>query len=167
MKTLLNIFCILSVAFVASCDFRSGIARENMEKYESTPTPSISPTPTPVPIDPADIVKVDEYQEGDVLSVNIPDIKTIRNCTKFNRITVNGDANVVTITGVCRRIMINGDRNQITVDAAMELVFNGSENKVKYSRYPNGKHPLVIENRSGNIIEKVPASVTTGQSPNE
>jgi hypothetical protein len=157
----------LSVAFVASCDFRSGIARENMEKYESTPTPQISPTPTPVPIDPVDIVKVDEFQEGDVLSVNVPDIKTIRNCTKFNRVTVNGDANIVTITGVCRQIMINGDRNEITLDAALEFVFNGSENKVKYSRYPNGKHPVVIENRTGNIIEKVSAGATSGQSGNK
>ena len=157
----------MSVAMLASCDLRSGIAKENMEKFNPTPTPPFSPTPTPVPIDPADIVVVDIDQEGDVLSVNGYDQKKTINCTKFNRVRVNGDTNLANIKGVCREIMINGDKNEITVDAAMEFVFNGSENKVKYSRFPNGKQPLVTQNRPGNIIEKVEVGTTSGQSRNK
>ena len=84
----------MSVAMLASCDLRSGIAKENMEKFNPTPTPPFSPTPTPVPIDPADIVVVDIDQEGDVLSVNGYDQKKTINCTKFNRVRVNGDTNL-------------------------------------------------------------------------
>jgi hypothetical protein len=59
--------------------------------------------------------------------------------------------------------MINGDRNKVTADAAMEFVFNGSENVVKYSRFPNGKQPSVIDNRGGNVVEKIPAQGTADQ----
>ena len=65
--------------------------------------------------------------------------------------------------GACRQIMINGDRNKITADAAMEFVLNGSENIVKYSRFPNGKQPTVIDNRGGNVVEKAPAQPTANQ----
>jgi hypothetical protein len=130
-----------------------------MEKYTSTPTPSISPTPTLEPIDPADIVEVDTRQEGPTISINGYGLSKTIACTKFDPVMVNGDENVVTIKGACRQVMINGDRNKIAADAAMEFVINGIENTVSYSRFANGKRPSVIENKTGNTIEKISQAI--------
>lgn len=156
MRIIILIACVLSVATLASCDLRSGIARDNMEKYTSTPTPtpSISPTPTPEPIDPADIVEVNTSLEGATIAINGYDQDKTVECTKFNPVMVNGDINVITIKGACRQVMINGDKNKITANAAMEIVINGTENTVTYSRFANGKRPAVVENKPGNTIEK-------------
>ena len=51
--------------------------------------------------------------------------------------------------------MVNGDSNHITADATMEIVFNGSDNSVTYSRAVNGKRPTVTQSREGNIVEQV------------
>lgn len=103
MSTLFNIFCVLAIAILASCDVRSEIAKKNMEKHISTPTPSVSPTPIGTPIAPADIVDVDVDLEGDLISVNGYNQNKTTACTKFNRIMLNGDANLISIKGVCRQ----------------------------------------------------------------
>jgi hypothetical protein len=161
-KTILYILFILSVVMNVSCDLRSGIAKQNMEKYTSSPTPTISPavTPTPIPIAEEDIVNVDKNQQGEIVFVNGAGKKTTASCTKFNRLMINGDANVVTVKGVCQQIIVNGDKNEITAEASLAFVLNGTENSVKYSRYANGKHPSVVENRSGNIVEKTSATAS-------
>lgn len=157
MKVLLaTLFIFLFV--IAGCDLRSETAKKEMEKFTSSPTPTILKTPTPEPIDPADIVNVDTNIEGDAVSINAFKENKNAACPKFNRLMVNGDDNVVAIKGACRQIMINGDRNKITADAAMEFVFNGSDNTVKYSRFANGKRPSVVENRAGNVVEKISAT---------
>lgn len=139
----------------AACDLRSETAKKEMEKFSSSPTPPILPTPTPEPVNPADNVEVDVNIEGDAISINAFKENKTAACTKFNRLMINGDDNIVAIKGPCRQIMINGDRNKISADAAAEFVFNGSSNVVKYSRIINGKRPTVTENRSGNSVEKV------------
>jgi len=154
MRILLPAFCILLVAFSASCDFRSGIAKDNMDKYTTRPTPAPSP-PVEAPIDAGDIVEVDTKLESDPVSINGRDQTKTGACTKFNRMTVNGSGNTVTIKGPCRQIMVNGDENTVTADAAMEFVLNGTGNTIRYSRYVNGKRPSVRENRAGNVIEKI------------
>lgn len=159
MRVFITISCVLLIAILAACDLRSGIARDNMEKYTSTPTPSISPTPTLEPIDPADIVEVDTSQEGTTISINGYGLSKTTACTKFNPVMLNGDTNVVTIKGTCRQVMVNGDKNRIAADAAMEFVINGSENTVSYSRFANGKRPSVIENKTGNTIEKISQTI--------
>jgi len=156
MKLLLTILIIFSIAIAASCDMRSGTAKEEMEKFSGSPTPTITPTATPTPIDPADIVQADTSVEGDVLSVNGQAQKTTLKCDKFNRVMINSGASTITITGACGQIMVNGNGNQITADAASEFVFNGSDNSLKYARFVNGKQPLVTDNRSANNIEKIP-----------
>ena len=158
MKNLLTIFCILLVATFAACDLRSGIAKQEMEKFNPSPTPSMSPTPTPEPIDPADVVQIDTTQEGPPISIDGFELKRSVNCTKYNRVMINGDESNITIKGVCRQVMINGDKNKITADAAMEYVVNGTENTVNYSKFANGKRPSVIENKPGNTIEKALAT---------
>ena len=163
MKTLIASFLVLCIAILASCDMRSGIAKKEMEKYELAPTPTFAPQPTGTPIDPKDIVRVDVFQEGDTISIDGLKQNKSTACTKYNRVTINGDDSVITVKGACRQIMVNGDRNKITADAAAEFVFNGGENIVKYSRFPNGKQPSVIDNRGGNLVEKVAEQATTDQ----
>ena len=165
MKLLLIVISVSLAAIFAACDVRSDIAKKNMEKYVSTPTPLISPTPAGRPIDPADIVEVDVSQEGRTIFVDGDKQNKSAACTKFDRIMVNGNRSLITIKGACRQIMINGDANTITAAAALEYVFNGSDNTVKYSRFVNGKQPTVTENKAGNVVEKISAEAVTGDKP--
>jgi Protein of unknown function (DUF3060). len=155
MKTLLTTVLLVSIAMSASCDMRSGTAKEEMEKFSGSPTPTISPTPTPTPINPADIVQVDTNQEGETLTVNGTKQNKTLVCEKFDQVMINASGSTVTITGVCRQIMVNGNGNQITADAAMDFTFNGSDNTLKYARYVNGRQPLITENQAGNTVDKI------------
>ena len=58
----------------------------------------------------------------------------------------------------CRQILINGDRNKISVDAFSEVVLNGYDNNVEYSKYVNGKQPVITDNSKTNTISKAAAS---------
>lgn len=149
----------LAITVLVSCDFRSGIAKDEAEKLNGTPTPSVSPTPTPTPIDPADIVQVDTSQNGENLVFNERQLQTKKPtaCTEYNDININIDSAAVTVTGVCRQITINGDNNKITADAAMRFVINGVGNNIGYLKYPNGQQPVVKDNGDGNVIEKISA----------
>ncbi|MBA3770729.1 MAG: DUF3060 domain-containing protein [Blastocatellia bacterium] len=162
MRILLSAFCMLLIAFSTSCDFRSGIAKDNMDKYTTTPTPAPSLTPVEAPIESGEIVEVDIKLGGDPVSINGRDQNKTGAFTKFNRMTVNGTGNTVTIKGPCRQIMVNGDENTVIADAAMEFVLNGTGNTIRYSRYVNGKRPSVRENRVGNVVEKISSDAMTG-----
>jgi hypothetical protein len=141
----------------ASCETRSGIAINSMEKYVSSPEPPRSPSPEPTPIDPADVIVGDEKLDGKPVNLNGRDEPLSGKCTEFNRLMVNGDGNTVTITGACRQIMVNGDRNKITAEGSVSILFNGTENVVTHSRYVNGKYPSVTQNKPGNTVEKAAA----------
>ncbi len=155
MKTL-HIALLVSVAIGASCDLRSGTAQKEMEKFSGTPTPTVSPTPTLAPIDPADIVRVEPRSDGSVLSAHGPKPKETVTCDKFDQVNINRSRGEVIINGPCSKITFNGDGNTVTADAAVEFVFNGTENKVKYARYVNGVRPIITQNQPGNEVEKVP-----------
>lgn len=155
MKSLLSFICILAVTIMTSCDLRNETAKRGMEKFISTPTPPISPTPEARPIAPYEVITVDVNLEGEQISINGYDQKKTVACTKFNRVKINGDGHKVTITGACRQVMINGDRNEVIAHGAMEFVFNGSENLLKWSHFVNGKEPVITKNLEGNRIEKV------------
>ncbi|MFM9903279.1 MAG: DUF3060 domain-containing protein [Pyrinomonadaceae bacterium] len=155
MNIVFTILLMGMIGILTSCDVRSGIAKEEMEKYNPTPTPTFAPIPSPSPVDPADMLTVDTTLEGQTIAVNSYSATQTVACKKFNRVMVNGDDNVITIKGVCRQIMVNGDRNKITGDAAMEFVLNGTENTVNYAYFANGRRPSVIEGRAGNIIQKI------------
>lgn len=157
MKILLPILTVILFATLTSCDVRSGTAKRALEKLEPAPVPSISPTPEEPPIDPADVVQVDTSLQGEIISVNKSGEKKTVACDKYNQVMINNSETVITITGACRQLMINGDRNDVTAEAVMSVVFNGEENKVKYSRYANGKRPAVTNNKSGNTTEKISA----------
>ena len=52
-------------------------------------------------------------------------------------------------------MMINGDNNTVKMDAALEIILNGEHNNVEYSRYANGKRPIITDNGDNNAVEKV------------
>lgn len=159
----LAIICMIWLGLLSACDLRSGIAKQEMEKFSGTPTPTFSPTPTPEPIDSADIITVDTSIEGPSVNVDGYEQKKTVTCSKYNRMMVNGDDNTVTVKGACSQIMINGDGNQVTVDAAMAYILNGSGNTVKYMKFANGKRPIVTENKPGNVIEKAAAPTSVNK----
>jgi len=139
----------------AGCDLRSGTAKEEMEKFNSPQQrPSAAPTAVPEPIASEDIVTVDASQSGPSISIEGAGQNRSVNCTKYDRVAVNGDSGTITIKGACSRVMINGDKNTVTTDAVTEFVLNGSDNIVTYSRFVNGKRPNVVENQDGNTVEK-------------
>jgi hypothetical protein len=123
-----------------------------MEKFNGTPTPSITPTPEQTPIPAGDIVQVDTSQDGPILTVNNEPKKTLK-CDKYNQVAVNASGSVVTITGACMKVTVNGDGNQITAEATMQFAFNGSGNNATYSKFANGKQPIVTQNQDGNTAE--------------
>lgn len=157
MKILIALSLFCTAVFLTSCDLRSDTAKKEMEKFSGTPTPVPSPTAVEKPINPADVVQVDTSLEGETIGINGDQQKKTIACTKFNNVMINGDGAVATITGVCRRIMFNGNGNKITADATTEIVFNGSQNTLTYSRFPNGKRPIITQNRPDNTVEHVPA----------
>lgn len=165
MKIIFTVLFLASIAIVASCDVRSGIAKKDMEKYVPPPTPDFTPLPEPTPVDPADIMTVDVNLQGERISINGYKLTQSITCKKFDPVMINGDDNVFTIKGACRQIMLNGDRNKITADATTEIVLNGVENTVSYKYFPNGKQPLVIENQAGNLIEKIKGAPAATRSP--
>lgn len=140
-------------AFITACDVQSGMSKKGVEKYTTTPTPAKTAVPE-APIDPADVVTVDTTLAGPQISINKMEAKKVVNCDKYNRVAVNGDGREVTIKGVCKQLMINGDNNKVTAEAISEIVVNGTENTVQYTKYANGKRPVIAENAPGNTIGK-------------
>jgi hypothetical protein len=159
MRRIIAVLLISATAAAVSCDVRSETAKREMEKYTSTPEPAGTPTPTATPVAMSDVAKADTSVEGPKINVDGYSLKKSVACSKYNRVTVNGDKNKLTVTGVCQQIMVNGDDNEVTADASAEFVFNGSRNILRYSRFANGEPPVIVENQQGNTIEKV-ASTT-------
>ena len=155
MKRILTV-CALSIALLTGCDPQSEMAKKGVEKFGPTPTPSISPTPIEEPIDPADVVQVDVAEPGPTLVVNRERNET--NCNKYNRVMLNGNGKQVSIKGACSELMLNGSSNEVQVDATSKIVLNGRYNIVRYSRYVNGKRPVVSGTTEGSTVEKVAAS---------
>lgn len=155
MRGTFALLLLLTFTLIGACDLRSGIAKDEMEKFSGTPTPTRTPTPPEEPIDPADSVTVDTNQPMASISLDGGSKAKTASCAKFENVTLNGSRSVATIKGNCRQIMINGNGNQVTVEGVMSVVINGEENVLKYSRYINGKRPSVTDNASGNMIEKI------------
>ena len=152
----------LLALFIASCDLRSGTAKEEMEKFNGPAnTPAVQPAPTDEPVDPADIVDVDSEQQGDRITVDGYAKRQKVTCAKFNHVAVDGERNEVNIKGPCCQLIVNGDNNMVKMDAAYEIILNGEHIRVEYSRYANGKRPIVTDNGDDNVVEKVAFSPTT------
>jgi hypothetical protein len=144
--------------FSASCNVQSGITQKSLENYQPTPTPEKIARPTEEPIDPAHVVNADTSTEGPNLSVNRETDKTNINCNKYNRVTINASGLEVKIVGACSRIMVNGRQNRITAVAATEITAFGQNNTIEYTKYLNGKKPVITDSSGTNTISKVEAA---------
>lgn len=155
MKNLgLNITLVIG-AFLCSCDVQSGITQKSVEKYAPSPTPAWKVV-VEEPIDPADAIAVDTAVQGPLISISKPEeANRIVKCNKYNRVMVNGDGKKVRIEGVCNQIMVNGNRSKVTAVASAEIIVNGRENTVEYSKYANGQRPSIKDNGDGNTILKI------------
>lgn len=154
MKNFTLYTTLVICAFVCACDVQSGITKKSVEKYAPTPTPETKVV-AEEPIDPADVIAVDTTAPGPQISINrAEEAKKIVNCDKYNRVMINGGAREVNIKGACSQVMINGHKNNVTIVASTEIILNGHENSVQYSKYANGKKPLIKDNGNGNIILK-------------
>ena len=134
-------------------------------------TNSEAPRPTQTPlvrvteqIDPADILNSDTTEPGETLYANKASEKLTLKCDKFNRVLINGSDNEVTITGVCSQITINGRMNRVTAVAVAEILAYGTENTVQYSKYANGKKPVITDTSKTNTITKVAATEASTNS---
>ena len=159
MKNFVLFALLFAGSLTTSCDVQSGITKKSVEKYAPTPAPDKT-VEVVEQIDPNDVITVDTALDGPKLLVNRDADRTTVNCNKYNRVAVNVDAKEITIKGTCKQLMINGDRNQVVVVAVSEIVLNGGENDIRYSKYANGKKPLVTDSGSGNTITKT-ATVET------
>ena len=152
MKIFATYITLIICSVVTACDVQSGMTKKSVEKYTATPTPAKT-VAVQEPIDPADVINADTAAEGPQIFINKPDQKTA-NCDKYNRVSVNGDGREVTIKGACKQLMINGDNAKITAVALAEIVINGHDNNVQYSKYANGARPVIKDSGSGNTILK-------------
>src|SRR5688572_4857815 len=146
------IFTVFLIVLLAGCDVQSGISKKSVEKYAATPTPAKTQEVVEQ-IDPADIVTADTTVDGPPLSINRVTSRPV-DCTKYNRVSVNLDQMQVKVNGVCKQLILNGDRIRVEAAAVSEIVLNGGDNTVKYSKYVNGKKPVVHDNGGGNLVEK-------------
>lgn len=153
MKILALYIPLLICSFVSACDVQSGISKKSVEKYAPTPTPERT-VEVVEKIDPAEVINIDVNAKGPQLSINKTTNKTTVDCNKYNKVVVNGNALEISVKGVCKQLMINGDKNQIVAVAFSEIVLNGFENNVQYSKYANGKKPLITDNGKENAILK-------------
>lgn len=140
---------------------------------EPSTTPE-APRPTQTPlvrtteqIDPADVINANTTEPGETLYANKPSEKLTLNCDKFNRVMINGSENEVTITGVCSQITINGKMNRVTAVAAAEIIAYGTENTVQYTKYANGKKPVITDTSKTNTITKVAATEANTNSSSD
>ncbi len=141
-----------------ACEVQSDISKKSVEKYATSPTPEIK-VPTPVEIDPADVVSVDIAEPGPQISISKKGDNGSVDCSKFNRFVLNGNDRNITVKGACKQIMVNGDKNNITATAVSDIVVNGSDNQITYSKYINGKLPIISDNGNGNEI-----TISAGQA---
>ena len=159
MKNLALLTAIAFSFFIAGCDVQSGITQKSLEKYQPTPTPEKIVTPTEEPIDPADVVKADAAAEkGPTILISSDEDKKNVNCTKYNRVMINGNAHEVKIAGACSQIQVNGHRNKVVAVAAAEFITYGSNNTVEYSKYVNGKKPVITDSSGTNTFTKIDAA---------
>lgn len=139
---------------VAGCEVQSGITKKSVEKYSPTPAPEKTVAAVEEPIDPADIIQADISTQGPHIFISRASDKTTIDCNKYNRVMINRSGLEIKIKGVCSQLMINGDNNQVVAVAFSEIVLNGSANTVEYSKYANGKRPIVTDNIKDNTVSK-------------
>lgn len=139
---------------------------------ESPPPAANSPssdrtTPTPERLarveekfDPSDVIEADISDPGPTLLVSEETDRKDLKCDRYNRVMINSSDNKISITGACNQILVNGHRNRVTAAGAVEIIAYGSENTVEYSKYVNGKRPMITDTSGTNTISRSKAPST-------
>ena len=153
MKEFVLLTTLALSLYTTGCEVQSGITKKSLEKFDPTPTPE-RVVVVEEPIDPAEVVTTDTSVQGPQIFISRATDKKKINCDKYNRVMVNGNDHVVEIKGACSQLMVNGNNNQVTLNAAAEIITNGTNNSVQYSKYVNGKKPTITDNSRVNTITK-------------
>ena len=69
-------------------------------------------------------------------------------------VTVGGNSNKLTLTGNCTQVVVSGNKNVVTVVAVGQIVVNGKQNTVTWSKSLKGAKPLTRITGTGNKILK-------------
>lgn len=154
MRIVFIVVVACSVGLILACEVQSDMAKRGVEKYVSTPTPVPSPQPTEEPIDPADSVNIDTSKNGPNISIDSPKGSARANCSAYNRVTINAFDKKIDVSGGCSQLMVNGDGNVVKIAATSEIVLNGHKNTITYSKFLNGKRPIITNNGRDNTIER-------------
>jgi hypothetical protein len=160
MRYQASLIAVLALALLSACG--SEPATPASEAPRPTPTPLVRTTEQ---IDPADVINAPTTEPGETLYANEGSEKVTLKCDKYNRVMINGSENEVTITGVCSQITINGKMNRVVATAAAEIIAYGPENTVQYSKYANGKKPVITDTSKTNTITKVAATDANSAKP--
>jgi Protein of unknown function (DUF3060) len=69
-------------------------------------------------------------------------------------VRVDGNLNVLTITGSCTVLTVEGNKNKIRVATVGSIVLDGNQNQVSWSKALTGARPVVSNTGSGNSVSK-------------
>lgn len=69
-------------------------------------------------------------------------------------VTVSGDSNRLTLTGNCTQVVVNGNKNVVSVVAVGQIVVNGKQNTVTWSKSLKGAKPMLRVTGTANKILK-------------
>ena len=70
-------------------------------------------------------------------------------------VSVQGNANRLTLRGLCGPITVGGNENILDVGATTRIDTSGNRNVVKYRELVDNKTPVVTSGGTGNRVSKV------------
>jgi len=159
MKNLGSVLAFVLLSVLLGCNAESEVSKGNASGNQATPTPERL-VRVGDKVDPSDVVQAEISEPGPTLLVSEETDKKNLKCDKYNRVMINSSDNKITISGACSQIMVNGHRNQISAVGAAEITTYGSENTVEYSKFVNGKKPVITDTSGSNTINKINSSQT-------
>lgn len=86
--------------------------------------------------------------------VNEADATLTLDCADGGRVTVNGSANTITVTGGCEKVTVNGSGNTVAVAGADKIVVTGSGNTITYGGGWKKKAPKLSRLGENNEIAR-------------
>lgn len=69
-------------------------------------------------------------------------------------VEVGGTANIINLTGECKKVTVAGVSNKVTVEKVGEINVSGISNKVTYGEGLNGKKPKISKSGTSTSVDK-------------
>ena len=69
-------------------------------------------------------------------------------------VEVGGTANIVNLTGECKKVTVAGVSNKVNVEKVGEINVSGISNKVTYGEGMNGKKPKISKSGTSTSVDK-------------